>query len=101
MLNTYTVTPQVFGWIDVALRRKQAHLVQLCRTVDSDSRLHVCMMGRPAASGDRRLIVTTVSEQSAQLVLDILWTWYTYVDGEKMMMGVRFFQHEGRRGYSK
>ena len=58
MLNTYIVTPQVFAWIDVALRRKQAQLVQLGRTVDSDSRLHVCMMGRPAASGDRRLIVS-------------------------------------------
>ena len=101
MLDTYIVTPQVFGWIDVALRRKQAHLVQLGRTVDSYSRLHVCTMGRVAASGDRRLIITTSSDQSAQLVLDLLWDWYVHVDGVQKMMGVRFFQHEERRGYSK
>ena len=92
----------MFAWIDVALRRKQAQLVQLGRTVDSDSRLHVCTMGNKSGqSGDRRLIITTVSEQSAQLVLEILWTWYVYVGGAKKMMGVRFFQHEERRGYSK
>ena len=75
----------MFEWIDGALRQRQAHLVQLGRAVDSDSRLHVCTMGnRSGQSGDRRLIITSVSEQSAQLILEILWTWYVYVGGGRI-----------------
>ena len=67
-----------------------------------DVGMHLCFMGQKAASGRRRILVTTRMEDMARRLAAIMWSWRVAVpahispSGERLM-GVRFWRPKNKR----
>ena len=68
-----------------------------------DVGMYLCFMGQKAASGRRRILVTTQTEDMARRLAAIMWSWRVPVPGHisqsgERHMGVKFWRAKDNHG---